>query len=50
MLTQASNLLETYRGPQLSLLRTFYLTIQVTHLLMAGQVGTTEYIEGLGEA
>ena len=38
VLNQASTELESYRGPQLSLLRTFYLTIQVTHLLMAGQV------------
>lgn len=38
MLNVASTLLESHRGPGLALLRTFYLTIQVTHLLMAGQV------------
>ena len=38
VLNEASRELEDYHGPQLSLLRTFYLTTQVTHLLMAGQV------------
>ena len=42
LLNQASSLLEAHRGPGLPLLRTFYLTIQVTHLLMAGQVGLSD--------
>jgi hypothetical protein len=38
VLNVASSALENHRGPGQVLLRTFYLTIQVTHLLMAGQV------------
>ena len=37
MLNQSSSLLEAYSGPHHTLIKTFYLTIQVTHLLMAGQ-------------
>ena len=43
MLNEASSLLEGHRGSGLPLLRVFYLTIQVTHLLMAGQVSCLVY-------
>jgi MAternally-affected-uncoordination protein len=42
VLNVASSALENHRGPGQVLLRTFYLTIQVTHLLMAGQVKTAK--------
>ena len=43
VLNEASSLLEGHRGSGLPLLRVFYLTIQVTHLLMAGQVNCLVY-------
>ena len=44
VLNVASSVLENHRGPGQVLLRTFYLTIQVTHLLMAGQVSSPHSI------
>ena len=38
MLSQTSSVIEGYRGDKENLIRTFYLVIQVSHLLMAGQV------------
>ena len=44
MLNITSNLLDSYQGNHGTLIRTFYLVVQVTHLLMAGQVGLCMYI------
>ena len=38
VLNQTSSVIEGYRGDKENLIRTFYLVIQVSHLLMAGQV------------
>ena len=38
MLNQTSGLMEDYHGPKEPLVRTFYLVVQVSHLLVAGQV------------
>ena len=39
VLNQTSSVIEGYHGDKENLIRTFYLIIQVSHLLMAGQVG-----------
>ena len=38
VLNQTSSVIEGYHGDKENLIRTFYLVIQVSHLLMAGQV------------
>ncbi len=38
MLNQASGLMENYHGHKELLIRTFYLVVQVSHLLVAGQI------------
>ena len=44
VLNLCSTLLEGYQGEKVTLLRTFYLIIQVTHLLSAGQVCSVERV------
>ena len=41
MLNQTSSVMDGYHGDKENLIRTFYLVIQVSHLLMAGQVRIT---------
>ena len=38
VLNQTSGLMENYHGPKEMLIRTFYLVVQVSHLLVAGQI------------
>ena len=38
VLSSCNELIDSYSGPKTTQLKAFYLTIQVTHLLTAGQV------------
>ena len=41
VLSSCNELIDSYSGPKTTQLKAFYLTIQVTHLLTAGQVEYT---------